>query len=302
MFEYLRHLMQHYEHLSFLFSLGSGLQEMEAAYAFLFNVSLYKRISFLEPQAARLLICQPVASYYDVEPAAVARILEVTSGHPYFTQLVCHSLFSRWQQSRSAQVRVDDVDAVLDEVVERGLAVLKQVWEDARPGGEGGHGGDRRSLAPGQSGPGSASDRARLAIRGRGLARRRVGSGRPEPNRARDPERRYRVCLHGRLQRLWVRNFKRVEWVERNPGHGLAGWAAIDASDPARSGPGHIQPHYLAPVAPKPCRDAWLAARATRAGRPGGGDLGPGQAGEREQSGSSSRCAGYGRGSEQPES
>ena len=29
---------------------------------------------------------------------------------------------------------MDDVNAVLDEVVERGLAVLKQVWEDSTPG------------------------------------------------------------------------------------------------------------------------------------------------------------------------
>jgi hypothetical protein len=52
-FEYLRHLMQHYPNLNFVFSIGSGLEEMERDYSFLFNSSLYHRISFLEPTAAR---------------------------------------------------------------------------------------------------------------------------------------------------------------------------------------------------------------------------------------------------------
>ena len=59
-FEFLRHLMQHFTRLNFIFSLGSGLEEMAKDYAFLFSVSLYRRISFLEPAAARELITRPV--------------------------------------------------------------------------------------------------------------------------------------------------------------------------------------------------------------------------------------------------
>jgi formylglycine-generating enzyme required for sulfatase activity len=133
-FEYLRHLMQHHERLNFLFSLGSGLEEMEKEYAFLFSVALYKKISFLNREAATALITQPVTCCYQVEPAAVEHILDITSGHAYYTQLLCHSLFNRWQQERRPHVTVADVNAVLDEVVERGLAVLKHVWEESTPG------------------------------------------------------------------------------------------------------------------------------------------------------------------------
>ena len=79
--------MQHFTRLNFIFSLGSGLEEMAKDYAFLFSVSLYRRISFLEPAAARELITRPVRSHYEVTPQAVAKILQVTSGHPYYTQL-----------------------------------------------------------------------------------------------------------------------------------------------------------------------------------------------------------------------
>ena len=131
-FDYLRHLMQHHPRLSFLFSLGSGLEEMQKEYAFLFNVALYKKISFLDRASAEALITKPVADRCPFQSQAVQRILEVTSGHPYFTQLICHSLFNRCLDASS--VTVSDVEQVLDEAVERGLAVLKHIWEESAPG------------------------------------------------------------------------------------------------------------------------------------------------------------------------
>ncbi len=132
-FDYLRHLMQHHARLNFLFSLGSGLEEMEKEYAFLFNVALYKKISFLDRTSAIALITRPVENIYQVETDATERILEVTSAHPYFTQLICHGLFNYCVSKSINSVTADDVNAVLDEAVERGLAVLKHVWEESDP-------------------------------------------------------------------------------------------------------------------------------------------------------------------------
>ena len=78
-FEYLRQLMQHYERLNFLFSLGSGLEEMEKQYALLFNVALYNKISFLERDAAVALITEPVTEHFRVAPAAVDHIRQVNA-------------------------------------------------------------------------------------------------------------------------------------------------------------------------------------------------------------------------------
>jgi len=133
-FDYLRHLMQHYPRLQFLFSLGSGLEEMEREYAFLFSVGLYRKISFLERPVAEALITEPVRGCYELEPAAVARIYQTTSGHPYYTQLLCHSLFNRWHEHPKDRLAEADVDGVLEEVTERGSAALKNVWDDSTPG------------------------------------------------------------------------------------------------------------------------------------------------------------------------
>lgn len=130
-FDYLRHLMQHHKRLNFIFSLGSGLEEMTKEYAFLFSVSLYRRISFLETAAARELITQPPRDYYEVAPQAVAKILQITSGHPYYTQLVCHCLFDSWSRSPRPVLDVADVESVLTEAIELGSANLTYVWRDS---------------------------------------------------------------------------------------------------------------------------------------------------------------------------
>jgi hypothetical protein len=132
-FDYLRHLMQHQPRLNFIFSLGSGLEEMAKEYAFLFSVSLYHRISFLESAAASELITQPVRDHYKVAPQAVSRILQITSGHPYYTQLVCHCIFDLWSRFPKPVMSSADVDAVMAEAIELGSANLTYVWEDSSP-------------------------------------------------------------------------------------------------------------------------------------------------------------------------
>jgi WD40 repeat protein len=218
-FTYIRHLMAHHDRLNFVFSLGSGLEDLETDYAFMFSVALYKRISFLDSRAARALITGPVAGNYRVEPAAVDRMLEITSGHPYYIQLICHTLFNRWQQQRVPQMDVRDVDAILDEVVERGLAVLKHVWEESTES-------ERAVMA------GMAVVDARHGADTGAINRvwRRFGVAIPNGDMmralrsliAREVVVRGRDIIGGRdgyrftvdLQRLWVKKYQRPEWVK----------------------------------------------------------------------------------------
>jgi len=132
-FDYLRHLMQHHPRLNFIFSLGSGLEELQKDYAFMFMVALYHRVSFLELAAARDLITDPVREFFEVTPQAVDTILRVTSGHAYYTQLVCHSLFDLWSRSPKPVMTAEDVYAVLGEAIELGSPNLTFVWEDSSP-------------------------------------------------------------------------------------------------------------------------------------------------------------------------
>jgi len=131
--EILRRLMGR-EGLNFIFSIGSSgrkLENMQASYTEFFKAALYKKVSFLGRQEAYNLVTRPVEGVLEYQADAARAIYEITSGHPYFTQLVCHELFALCQKTGQRTVNTADVTGVLDEVVERGTVNLKFVWDEA---------------------------------------------------------------------------------------------------------------------------------------------------------------------------
>jgi tetratricopeptide (TPR) repeat protein len=130
---YLRRLMD-LEGLSFIFSIGSSgnkLENMQASYTDFFKTALYRKISFLDRVSCWRLITKPVEGDIEYEKGAVNRIYEITAGHPYFTQLTCHELFSLCQKNGSRVISEDDVESVIKDVIERGTVNLKFVWDEA---------------------------------------------------------------------------------------------------------------------------------------------------------------------------
>jgi tetratricopeptide (TPR) repeat protein len=131
--DYLRRLMGR-EGLNFIFSIGSSgrkLENMQAAYTNFFKTALYKKISFLSEEETRNLVTRPVEGVLEYERAAVDRVYSIASGHPYFTQLTCHELFARCQRTEQRKIAKSDVEAILEDVVERGTVNLKFVWDEA---------------------------------------------------------------------------------------------------------------------------------------------------------------------------
>lgn len=136
-FAFLRHLVQHAPDLSVIFCGTHRLEELTADYwSVLFNISLYRHIAYLERAEATRLIQEPVAEYgmrYD--DLALDKMWRVTAGHPYFLQLLCHSLVNQHnlsgRQAGKAQrnyVTVADVNAALDEILASGEAHFVYLW------------------------------------------------------------------------------------------------------------------------------------------------------------------------------
>jgi hypothetical protein len=223
-FNYLRHLIQHYDRLNFIFSLGSGLEEMRKDYAFLFSAALYHPISFLEEDAARKLITEPAREYFEVSPDAVDTILRVTSRHPYYTQLVCQSLFDRWSRSPKPAVTAEDVYTVLSEAIELGSANLTYVWEDSSPEEKAVMAAMAAAMRNGPRAIGSAEIRAtwrkagvplperKLAAALRNLASREVVMGIEA----------YSFTVD--LQRLWLDKHRRLDWVKDELAESIQQW------------------------------------------------------------------------------
>ena len=231
-FDYLRHLMQHFERLNFVFSLGSGVEEMKKDYAFLFGVALYHRISFLEPAAAQALITQPAQDGYQVLPDGVEKILQITSGHPYYTQLVCHCLFDRWLRAQKPQVTSADVDAVLPEAIELGSANLTYVWEDSTPEEQAMMAGMAAAMPSG--GSAATADQIREVWHKAGV---RLPEGQAASAARNLTAREVVVASNGAysfavdLQRLWLDKHRRLDWVKEELEEQARKWSENEPPD-----------------------------------------------------------------------
>ena len=213
-FDFLRSLIQHHPRLNFVFSIGSGLEEMCQEYAVLFSVCQYRKISFLDREAAEALIIEPVKEHYRYTPRAVWRILEVAHGQPYYTQLVCNRLFARWARQRGDVVTVSDVEAVLGEAVEQGMASLQYTWEEASDGAKVVLAALVELMVDGNQ-PISTNDlRATIAAQEISLSRRAVSGALQElvtREVLRPTNGGYVFTVD--LMRLWVQQYQRLEWV-----------------------------------------------------------------------------------------
>ncbi len=126
-------LMTRYSFMDFVFSLGSEPSLMEQELSGLPRPIVYREVGFLEREAARELIVEPVRGVVEYEPQAVERILKLTSGQPYYTQLLCHELFNYVSAGGRRKVGVADVEAVLPRVVEVATAQLHYLWDRTPP-------------------------------------------------------------------------------------------------------------------------------------------------------------------------
>jgi putative methionine-R-sulfoxide reductase with GAF domain len=132
-FGFLRHLIQHSDNLSVIFCGTHRLEELASDYwNVLFNISLYRHIAYLERGEALRLVQEPVAKFgmrYD--DLALDKMWRVTAGHPYFLQLLCHSLVNRQNRAERNYITVSDVNAALEEILSAGEAHFLYLWTGA---------------------------------------------------------------------------------------------------------------------------------------------------------------------------
>jgi hypothetical protein len=159
-----------------------------------------------------------------VTPEAVKETLQITSGHPYYTQLICHCMFDRWIRSPKPSMTVEDVEMVLAEAIELGSANLKYVWEESTP--------EEQALMAGMtaamrtvSGPVTVKQirqawrdvnvslpEHKIAQAIRSLTNREVVRG----------DQAYSFTVY--LQRLWLDKHRRLDWVKEELTQALRDW------------------------------------------------------------------------------
>ncbi len=102
-FNRLRSHSQHGQGINLILS-GGGLSSYlkdQSDIASLFNIAHDEHLGCLQPQAARQLVKDGLSKIGNITDNAITLLLNSTSGHPYYLQLLCSMLYDYAQERRS---------------------------------------------------------------------------------------------------------------------------------------------------------------------------------------------------------
>ena len=129
---YVRSMIQHRDYLAFLFTGTHKLEQMSKDYwSIFFNIAIHKQVSFMEKVDAEKLIRVPVQGRLGIDDLTVEKILMLTSGHPYFIQLLCYKLVELCNRQERNYATVNDLNLVVNDLVVDGENHFAYFWKMA---------------------------------------------------------------------------------------------------------------------------------------------------------------------------
>ena len=133
LFPYLQELILDEERIAFIFVVGRRIDELPSRIKATFKSAQFKQISVLNRRDAERLIVEPARGRLSYRREAVERILELTAGHPYFTQLLGYTIFDSLRLDGRMEVTVEDVEAAVEQAMELGMGGLAWFWDEFPP-------------------------------------------------------------------------------------------------------------------------------------------------------------------------
>jgi hypothetical protein len=135
---HLRHVITYLQRIIWVVASAAGLYQAVQDYASpLFNVFRIIEIGRLNPDDARRLILDPIASeQMQFLDEAVEAVLEQTGRHPYFMQLLCSEIIEHLNTKQTNYVLRSTVQSVVENVVGRGRAAYDHfayLWDHTDP-------------------------------------------------------------------------------------------------------------------------------------------------------------------------
>jgi len=137
LFPFLRQVMNEEPRLAFVFVVGRRAEDFSLDFGATFKASLVHEIWVLDRSSAKALVRQAEANgTLCFTDEAVARILSLTSCHPYLTQLLCQRIWERaYADNPTATPRVDvsEVESAVPDALEAGDQALAWLWSGLSP-------------------------------------------------------------------------------------------------------------------------------------------------------------------------
>ena len=128
-FRKIRHLMQNYDWISYIFAGSHKIEQLNLKYWKEFTGAIYKTISFLDHISAKELIEAPVRKaniFYT--PDAANRLLELSGNHPYFLQALCQYLYPKAEEKR--RVEYDDIEMAIQPCISWIKMAFESIWRE----------------------------------------------------------------------------------------------------------------------------------------------------------------------------
>jgi Tol biopolymer transport system component len=116
------------EGLAFVVTVSAARQqELNRQYPRLFGGSLSYTLGTLSSEEALRLITWPVDGVLTYDYGVARRLAEITSGQPYYLQLLCFEVYNRC--AAAGWVSQRDLDLVVENLVSQEVADFRQVWK-----------------------------------------------------------------------------------------------------------------------------------------------------------------------------
>ncbi len=126
-FRYVEKILKQHKNLFIIPVLGSDIDDLPNLWN-LFKGAPYQEIGLLDDLSAKRLINKPSEGILTYEQEAIEEILKLSAGHPYFTQVICFTLFSQAREESNWNITHADVENVVERIFDDDNAQAGLAW------------------------------------------------------------------------------------------------------------------------------------------------------------------------------
>ncbi|NEQ80602.1 MAG: ABC transporter substrate-binding protein [Moorea sp. SIO2I5] len=127
-FPYLADLIKQHDQLFVIAVLGRNLDDLPTLLQ-VFGSPPYQEIGLLDEVSTKRLITKPAEGVLTYESQAIKAIYHLSAGHPYFTQVLCFTLFSEARENSKWRISESDVESIVNQAIEKAHGGLVWLWD-----------------------------------------------------------------------------------------------------------------------------------------------------------------------------
>jgi len=133
---FMRRVMTKDHRPAFVFAVGRRIDDLALDFTAIFKASLVREVWVLDRESAKAMVRQAESPGQSgalrFTNQAVARILSLTNGHPYLTQLLCQQIWERayaGNPTTPPRIGAPDVKAAMPNTLEAGDQAMAWIWD-----------------------------------------------------------------------------------------------------------------------------------------------------------------------------